>query len=84
LVGFDVLQQQINPIRRFNSNAQTPDSGITPLLILWWFIDQLLLWDPNKISLGMTGVVFFLRFLSRYRLQSPSMQNPTEIDGVAM
>jgi hypothetical protein len=29
LVGFDVLQQQINPIRRFNSNAQTPDSGIT-------------------------------------------------------
>jgi di/tricarboxylate transporter len=29
LVGFDVLQQQINLIRRFNSNAQTPDSGIT-------------------------------------------------------
>jgi hypothetical protein len=29
LVGFDVLQQQINLIRRFLSNAQTPDSGIT-------------------------------------------------------
>jgi hypothetical protein len=34
LVGFDVLQQQINPIRRFNSNAQTPDSGITPVPLL--------------------------------------------------
>jgi hypothetical protein len=29
LVGFAVLQQQINPIRRFFSNAQTPDSDIT-------------------------------------------------------
>jgi len=30
LVGFDVLQQQINLIRRFFSNAQTPDSVIAP------------------------------------------------------
>jgi hypothetical protein len=30
LVGFDVLQQQINLIRRFFSNVQTPDSGIMP------------------------------------------------------
>jgi hypothetical protein len=30
LVGFDVLQQQINLIRRFFSNALTPDSLITP------------------------------------------------------
>jgi hypothetical protein len=29
LVGFGVLQQQINLIRRFFSNPQTPDSGIT-------------------------------------------------------
>jgi len=29
LVGFDVLQQQINLIRRFFSNGQTPDSGLT-------------------------------------------------------
>jgi len=29
LVGFDVLQQQVNLIRRFNSIVQTPDSGIT-------------------------------------------------------
>jgi hypothetical protein len=29
LVGFDVLQQQINLIRRFFSNALTPDSLIT-------------------------------------------------------
>jgi len=29
LVGFDVSQQQINLIRRFNSNVQTPDSAIT-------------------------------------------------------
>ncbi|MDA1023684.1 MAG: hypothetical protein O2817_10145, partial [Proteobacteria bacterium] len=29
LVGFDVLQQQVNLIRRFNSNVQTPDSVIT-------------------------------------------------------
>jgi HAMP domain-containing protein len=31
LVGFDVSQQQINLIRRFNSNVQTPDSAITHL-----------------------------------------------------
>ena len=31
MVGFGVLQQQINLIRRFFSNPQTPDSGITPL-----------------------------------------------------
>jgi hypothetical protein len=31
LVGFDVSQQQVNLIRRFNSNAQTPDSTITRL-----------------------------------------------------
>jgi putative restriction endonuclease len=37
---FDVLQQQINLIRRFNSNAQTPDSGITPI----WTIS-----DPTKV-----------------------------------
>jgi hypothetical protein len=30
LVGFGVLQQQINLIRRFFSNVQTPDSVITP------------------------------------------------------
>ena len=29
MVGFDVLQQQVNLIRRFLSNAQTPDSAIT-------------------------------------------------------
>ncbi|HJN24649.1 MAG TPA: hypothetical protein QGG18_02980, partial [Rhodospirillales bacterium] len=29
LVGFGVLQQQINLIRRFFSNVQTPDSVIT-------------------------------------------------------
>jgi hypothetical protein len=29
LVGFDVSQQHVNLIRRFNSNAQTPDSSIT-------------------------------------------------------
>jgi anti-anti-sigma regulatory factor len=34
LVGFDVLQQQVNLIRRFLSNAQTPDSAITRLSIL--------------------------------------------------
>ena len=26
---FDVLQQQINLIRRYNSNGQTPDAAIT-------------------------------------------------------
>jgi hypothetical protein len=34
LVGFDVLQQQVNLIRRFLSNAQTPDSAITPTFFL--------------------------------------------------
>ena len=29
MVGFDVLQQQVNLIRRFNSIVQTPDSDIT-------------------------------------------------------
>jgi len=33
LVGFGVLQQQINLIRRFFSNVQTPDSVITPVTI---------------------------------------------------
>jgi hypothetical protein len=33
LVGFDFLQQQVNLIRRFLSNAQTPDSAITRLVI---------------------------------------------------
>jgi hypothetical protein len=28
-LGFDVLQQQVNLIRRFNSIVQTPDLGIT-------------------------------------------------------
>jgi hypothetical protein len=36
LVGFDVSQQQINLIRRFNSNVQTPDSPITRLLPDEW------------------------------------------------
>ena len=31
MVGFGVLQQQINLIRRFFSNVQTPDSVITRL-----------------------------------------------------
>jgi hypothetical protein len=44
LVGFGVLQQQINLIRRFFSNPQTPDSGITPKVaveVLESRIDQL-------------------------------------------
>jgi hypothetical protein len=35
LVGFDVSQQQINLIRRFNSNVQTPDSAITLRLAIF-------------------------------------------------
>jgi len=27
---FDVLQQEVNLIRRYNSNGQTPDAAITP------------------------------------------------------
>ena len=44
MVGFDVLQQQVNLIRRFLSNAQTPDSAITPLDQVQRVADVL---DPN-------------------------------------